>query len=86
MPLQRRLQPVLLFELTLGEVAGAVEDAEQSVSHADRSGDAFWKMASRCKIADALHQWGRRAEAKARFREAEQCTRRTNPTTHCCIH
>ena len=29
------------LELTLGEVAGAVGDAEQSVSYADRSGDAF---------------------------------------------
>ena len=29
------------LELTLGEVAGAVGDAEQSVTYADRSGDAF---------------------------------------------
>ena len=29
------------LELTLGEVAGAVGDAEQSVIYADRSGDAF---------------------------------------------
>ena len=33
------------LELTLGEVAGAVEDAEQSVTYADRSGDAFQRMA-----------------------------------------
>ncbi|MCJ7603745.1 MAG: hypothetical protein MUO63_19875, partial [Desulfobulbaceae bacterium] len=51
---------------------GAMADAEQSVTYADRSGDAFWKMASRCKIADAQHQAGRRTEAQARFREAEQ--------------
>ena len=29
------------LKLTLGDVAGAVEDAEQSVTYADRSGDAF---------------------------------------------
>jgi hypothetical protein len=35
------------LELTLGEVAGAVGNAEQSVSHADRSRDAFTKMGTR---------------------------------------
>ena len=29
------------LELTLGEVAGAVGDAEQSMSYADRSGDTI---------------------------------------------
>ncbi len=60
------------LELSLGEVAAAVRDAEQSVGHADRSGDAFRRMASRPTLADALHQAGRRAEAEARFREAEE--------------
>jgi len=60
------------LELTLGEVAGAVEDAEQSVTYADRSGDAFQPMVARTTHADALHQMGRRGEAEARFREAEQ--------------
>ncbi len=60
------------MELTLGEVAGAVGDAEQSVIYADRSGDAFQRMSKRTTHADALHQAGRRAEAEARFREAEQ--------------
>jgi hypothetical protein len=60
------------LELTLGEVSGAVGDAEQSVTYADRSGDAFQRMISRTSHADALHQAGRRAEAEARFREAEQ--------------
>jgi hypothetical protein len=60
------------LELTLGEVAGAVRDAEQSVTYADRSGDAFWQMGTRTTHADALHQAGRRDEAEARFREAEQ--------------
>jgi hypothetical protein len=48
-----------------------VRDAEQSVAYADRSGDAFRRMVGRTTHADALHQAGRRAEAGARFREAE---------------
>jgi tetratricopeptide (TPR) repeat protein len=60
------------LELTLGEVDGAVGDAEQSVTYADRSGDAGQAMINRTTHADALHQAGHRAEAEARFREAEQ--------------
>jgi tetratricopeptide (TPR) repeat protein len=60
------------LELTLGEVAGAVRDAEQSVTYADRSGDAFQRYSKRATHADALHQAGRRAVAQARFREAEE--------------
>ncbi len=60
------------LELTLGEVAGAVGDAEQSVTYADRSGDdSRMFIVARIASADALHQAGRRAEAQARFREAE---------------
>jgi len=60
------------LELTLGEVARAVGDAEQSVTYADRSGKAFGRLAFRTTHSDALHQAGRRAEVEARFREAEQ--------------
>jgi hypothetical protein len=60
------------LEQTLGEVAGAVGDAEQSVTYADRSRDAFQRMRKRITHGDALHQAGRRDEAEARFREAEQ--------------
>jgi tetratricopeptide (TPR) repeat protein len=67
------------LELTLGEVAGAVGDAEQSMTYADRSGDANWIYASRTTLADALHQAGRRAEAEARFREAEQMQAEREP-------
>jgi tetratricopeptide (TPR) repeat protein len=59
------------LELTLGEVASAAADAEQSVIYAERSGDALLRMAGRTVQADALHQAGRRGEAEARFREAE---------------
>ncbi|HEX7677075.1 MAG TPA: hypothetical protein VF713_03050 [Thermoanaerobaculia bacterium] len=60
------------LELRLGEVAGAVVDAGQSVTYADRSEDAFERTAFRTAHADALCQAGRREEAEARFREAEQ--------------
>jgi hypothetical protein len=68
------------LELKLGEVAGAVADADQSETYADRSGDAFQRMLNRTTHADALHQAGRWAEAEARFREAEalQAERQSN--------
>jgi hypothetical protein len=59
------------LELTLGKLAAAIRDAEQSVAFADRDDDAYQRMARRTTHADALHQAGRRAEAEARFREAE---------------
>ncbi len=57
------------LELTLGDVAGAVKDAEVSVTHADRSGDWAQSMSKRATHADALHQAGR--GRPARFAEAE---------------
>ena len=59
------------LELTLGEVSAAIEDAGQSVTFADRSGDEFLRMAERTAHADALHQGGRRDEARQLFEEAE---------------
>jgi len=59
------------LELTLGEVAAAVTDAEQSVDFADRSGEWGQRMIERTTLADALHQSGRRPDARERFCEAE---------------
>lgn len=67
------------LDLTLGEVAGAMGDAEESVTYADRSGDSFQRYSKRTTHADALHQAGRRAEAEARFREAEQMQAERQP-------
>ena len=67
------------LELTLGEVAAAVKDAEQSMTYADHSGDASMRMVMRTTHADALHQAGRRTEAEARFREAEQMQAERQP-------
>jgi hypothetical protein len=60
------------LELTLGDVASAVKDAEQAVTYAERSGDAVERLIERCNHADALDQAGRRDEAAARFQEAEE--------------
>ncbi len=65
--------------LTLGEVSQAVEVARQSVTHADRSGDDFWKEASRATLADALHQSGQLQEAEKWFREAEEMQKQRQP-------
>jgi tetratricopeptide (TPR) repeat protein len=59
------------LDLTVGEVAGAVGDAEQSVTYADRSGDPFMRATTLTTHADTLHQAGRRSDAEARFRQAE---------------
>jgi len=67
------------LELTLGEVAGAVGDAEHSVTYADHSGDVFKRYDTRAAHADALHHAGHRAEAETRFREAEQIQQEGQP-------
>jgi len=59
------------LEMTQGAVGEAIRDSERAVAHADRSDDEFQAVARRTTHADALHQAGRRAEAEARFGEAE---------------
>ncbi len=59
------------LRLTLGDVAGAVRDAEQAVGYADRSGDAEERMANRTTHADALYQAGQPQAATALFCAAE---------------
>ena len=49
------------------------------MTYADRSGDASQRMINRTTHADALHQAGRRAEAEARFREAEEMQAENQP-------
>ncbi|MFH0983322.1 MAG: hypothetical protein V2A79_17525 [Planctomycetota bacterium] len=67
------------LDLTLGRVPDALRDAEQSVTYADQSGDAFLRLVNRSRLADALHQAGRRADALARFREAEEMQAKRQP-------
>ncbi|MCK6437143.1 hypothetical protein [Rivihabitans pingtungensis] len=59
------------LQLSLGHIALAVADAERSVDYADRSGDAFKRMAIRTTLADARHQQGEREAARRGFAEAE---------------
>lgn len=58
-------------EQTLGKVAEAVRVSKQSVTYADRSGEAFVRLGNRATYADALHQAGHRVEAEKSFIEAE---------------
>jgi tetratricopeptide (TPR) repeat protein len=67
------------LHLTLGNVNAAVAAARQSVDLADRSGDRFWKMASRTAPADALHQSGDTDEAVRLFTEAERLQAERQP-------
>jgi tetratricopeptide (TPR) repeat protein len=57
--------------LTLGDLPRTVKFGEQSVELAERSGEAFLKIANLTVWADALHQVGHREESSAAFREAE---------------
>jgi tetratricopeptide (TPR) repeat protein len=59
------------LELTRGEVTEASRMAEQSVTFADRSEVAFTWTLRRTTHANALHQAGRRDEARRQFEEAE---------------
>ncbi len=59
------------LELALGDFADALRDAQQSLEYADRSTDAFERVAERTTLADALHQGGQQAMALQWFREAE---------------
>jgi tetratricopeptide (TPR) repeat protein len=65
--------------LTVGNVAQALAYARQGVDLADRSGDAFLRMAFRTTLADALHQAGRLSEAEAAFRQAEEMQKERQP-------
>ncbi len=58
--------------LTIGDVTQALTYAEQGVELADRSGDAFRRLHTRARLADALHQSEKLAEAQAAFLEAEE--------------
>ncbi|MES2671114.1 MAG: SEFIR domain-containing protein [Pseudomonadota bacterium] len=67
------------LEVTLGRLPDAVTDARQSITHADRSGDAFCRVISRTTAADALRQSGQRAEAGTFFAEAERMQQDKQP-------
>lgn len=59
------------LELTLGNLAEALQNAERAVDYAERGNDVFRQLANRTTHADALLQIGQYVEAQIRFREAE---------------
>ena len=65
--------------LTSGDLAQAVAAGRQSVELADKSGDAFQRMAKRTTLADALHQAGELVESHALFAEAEKMQQEWRP-------
>jgi tetratricopeptide (TPR) repeat protein len=67
------------FYLTSGDLAQALDFAQQSVDLADRSEDALYQRSYRTTLADALHQAGRLSEAEATFREAEEMQKASQP-------
>lgn len=67
------------LQLTLGDVAQAVESGARSSRYADQSGELFYRMAFRTTHADALHQAGDTADSLTLFREAEQLQQEHQP-------
>ncbi len=57
------------LELTLGDVLGAIQDAERAETYAERSGSTDWKsyILSRTTLAGAIHQAGEEAKALPHF-------------------
>ena len=68
------------LQLTLGDVAQAVESGARSSRYADQSGDWAERMTNCTTHADALHQAGDTAAALALFREAEQLQQERQPS------
>jgi len=66
-------------ELLVGNVAAAVATAEQSVVHADRSGNEHQMQTKRVTHADALHAVGKREEAERLFADAERLLQKAQP-------
>ena len=64
---------------TIGDLAQAQAYAEHSVELAERSGDAFQRLARRTDLADALHQVGRLHEAESLFGDAEEMQKEREP-------
>jgi hypothetical protein len=67
------------LEVTLGRLPDAMADARTSITHADKSGNAFMRMSSRAWTADAMHQSGKREEAGKLFAEAERIQKEREP-------
>jgi len=65
--------------LTIGDLAKALDYAEQSVRLIDKSNEALRKAAFRTALADALNQIGRQKEAEDTFKTAEEMQKGFQP-------
>ena len=65
--------------MDLGDIVQAQVYATQGVELADRSQDAFQRIARRTDLAHALYQAGRQVEAEVAFREAEAMQEEIQP-------
>ncbi len=68
--------------LTLGRVEEAASYTRESVTHADRSKDDFWRQSSRAWLGDRLHQLGEVEKAMQIFNEAESMQKERQPEYH----
>ncbi len=59
------------LQLTIGDLPQALEYAKRGVDLAEKDQDSLWRVHTRCRLADALYQAGRIAEAESLFGEAE---------------
>jgi tetratricopeptide (TPR) repeat protein len=67
------------LNLTLGDLAQALDYARKSVDLADRSDNWVHQVHTRATLADALHQVGRLPEAEALFIKAEVMQKERSP-------
>jgi TIR domain/AAA ATPase domain len=59
-------------EIITGQIFNAVESAKESVAYADATRLPAWTVLCRVSLANALHAFGKSAEAERVFAEAEQ--------------
>jgi tetratricopeptide (TPR) repeat protein len=67
------------LSLALGNLSEATTAARQAIEQADRSEDAFSRMASKACLAACLHQFGESAECSSFFEDAERVQRESQP-------
>jgi len=67
------------LELTLGDVATAVCEAEKAVMYADRRDDHWNRLTARTDLARAYHYHGMPAQSREWFRAAENMLRENEP-------
>lgn len=70
------------LELTLGRIADAINNARQSLTYANKSGDAFVQIISQTTTADALRQSGNQTEAGSLYALAETMQHEQQPQFH----